>query len=100
MVRLVPARSLPTRANPVPAGSTPASAAAMRLALPASILLWALVLATVRRWVCDDAFISFRYADNLVHGLGLVFNAGERVEGFTNFLWTLWIALGMRLGVP
>src|SRR5882762_66691 len=49
-------------------------------------------------WLCDDAFISFRYADNLVHGLGLVFNAGERVEGYSNFLWTLGIALGMRLG--
>jgi hypothetical protein len=50
-------------------------------------------------WVCDDAFISFRYADNLVHGLGLVFNAGERVEGYSNFLWTVGVALGMGLGV-
>lgn len=50
-------------------------------------------------WLCDDAYISFRYADNLVHGLGLVYNAGERVEGYSNFLWTLGIALGMRLGV-
>ena len=41
------------------------------------------------RWVSDDAFISFRYARNLVDGLGLVYNAGERVEGFSNFLWTL-----------
>jgi len=49
-------------------------------------------------WVCDDAFISFRYAENLVHGLGLVYNAGERVEGYSNFLWTLWSALGIRLG--
>ncbi|HEX7078838.1 MAG TPA: hypothetical protein VF363_10470 [Candidatus Eisenbacteria bacterium] len=46
----------------------------------------------------DDAFISFRYADNLVRGLGLVFNPGERVEGYSNFLWTLWAALGLRLG--
>src|ERR1051325_3175333 len=50
-------------------------------------------------WLCDDAYISFRYADNLVHGLGLVYNAGERVEGYSNFLWTMGIALGMRLGV-
>jgi hypothetical protein len=56
-------------------------------------------LAVRLAWVCDDAFISFRYADNLAHGLGLVFNAGERVEGYSNFLWTLGIALGMRLGV-
>src|ERR1044071_2150392 len=50
-------------------------------------------------WLCDDAYISFRYADNLVHGLGLVYNGGERVEGYSNFLWTMGIALGMRLGV-
>jgi hypothetical protein len=49
-------------------------------------------------WMCDDAFITFRYADNLVHGHGLVFNAGERVEGYTNLLWTLWIALGIAAG--
>jgi arabinofuranosyltransferase len=37
----------------------------------------------------DDAFISFRYARNLAGGAGLVYNPGERVEGYTNFLWTL-----------
>jgi hypothetical protein len=40
----------------------------------------------------DDAFISFRYAENLVRGDGLVFNPGERVEGYSNFLWILLIA--------
>lgn len=56
------------------------------------------ILAARLWWMCDDAFITFRYADNLVRGLGLVFNAGERVEGYTNLLWTLWTALGLRLG--
>ncbi len=37
----------------------------------------------------DDAFISLQYAKNFVSGNGLVFNAGEIVEGFTNPLWTL-----------
>jgi len=37
----------------------------------------------------DDAYISFRYAQNAILGHGLVFNPGERVEGFTNFLWTV-----------
>ncbi|MDD9943506.1 MAG: hypothetical protein OXU20_20870 [Myxococcales bacterium] len=46
----------------------------------------------------DDAYISFRYARNLVEGHGLVWNAGERVEGITNLLWTLCIAAGMALG--
>jgi hypothetical protein len=45
----------------------------------------------------DDAFISFRYAHNLERGLGLVFNAGERVEGYTNFAWVCLAALGLRL---
>jgi hypothetical protein len=49
-------------------------------------------------WVTDDAFISFRYARNLVEGQGLVFNPGERVEGYTNFLWTAWSALGIAAG--
>ena len=43
-------------------------------------------------WLTDDAFISFRYARNLLEGHGLVFNPGERVEGYTNFLWTLELA--------
>ncbi|HPQ38734.1 MAG TPA: hypothetical protein PLV45_00045 [bacterium] len=40
----------------------------------------------------DDAWISFRYAENFVKGHGLVFNPGERVEGYTNFLWTILMA--------
>jgi hypothetical protein len=47
----------------------------------------------------DDAFISFRYARNLVDGHGLVWNPGERVEGYTNFLWVLLMAAALRLGL-
>ncbi len=47
----------------------------------------------------DDAYISFRYADNLVAGNGLVYNVGERVEGYTNFLWTLLIAAAVKAGI-
>jgi hypothetical protein len=49
-------------------------------------------------WLTDDAFISFRYAQNLARGQGLVYNLGERVEGYTNFLWTALAALVIRLG--
>ena len=49
-------------------------------------------------WIIDDAFVTFRYAHNLVRGLGLVFNPGEHVEGYTNFSWVLLAALGMKLG--
>ncbi len=57
-----------------------------------------LVLGAAASWVSDDAFISFRYARNLVEGQGLVFNSGERVEGMTNLAWTLLCALGLLLG--
>lgn len=40
----------------------------------------------------DDAMVSMRYAWNLAHGNGLVWNAGERVEGFTNPLWVFFMA--------
>ena len=58
-------------------------------------------LANVSWFLTDDAFISFRYVRNLVEGHGLVFNLGERVEGYSNFLWVLklaalWGMFGLR----
>ena len=54
----------------------------------------------VYNFLCDDAFISFRYARNLASGHGLVFNPGhERVEGYTNFLWVVILAVGQVVGV-
>ncbi|PJZ84088.1 hypothetical protein [Leptospira harrisiae] len=49
------------------------------------------------KWICDDAYISFVYARNLFEGSGFVFNLGERVEGYTNFLWTLLLSMGYFL---
>jgi hypothetical protein len=49
-------------------------------------------------WLSDDVFISFRYAQNLVAGNGLVYNPGERVEGYTNFLYTMLAALVLFFG--
>ncbi len=40
-------------------------------------------------WGSDDAYISYRYAANLAAGEGLVYNPGERVEGYTNLLYVL-----------
>ncbi|MFH1571061.1 MAG: tetratricopeptide repeat protein [Gemmatimonadota bacterium] len=48
--------------------------------------------------VQDDAYISFAHAKNLVLGNGLVIDPGERVEGYTNFLWTLLCALPILAG--
>lgn len=48
----------------------------------------------------DDGAISFCYARNLAHGHGLVLVPGmERVEGYTNFLWVVLLAAGIRLGI-
>jgi len=76
-----------------------------RVVLGASALLAAatIVLGVMRAfsaaWLSDDSFISFRYAQQLVHGNGLVYNAGERVEAYTNLLWTLLLAAAMRIGI-
>ncbi len=49
----------------------------------------------------DDAMISMRYARNLAEGNGLVWNqGGERVEGYTNPLWVLFMALIHLLPLP
>src|SRR4029077_5032767 len=48
----------------------------------------------------DDGMISMRYARNFAHGAGLVWNAGQHpVEGYTNFLWTAWMAVLHLTGV-
>ncbi|VVJ23715.1 Uncharacterised protein [Amycolatopsis camponoti] len=52
-------------------------------------LLHQLLFATIT----EDALVSFRYAQNIADGNGPVFNPGERVEGYTNFLWLILIAL-------
>lgn len=48
-----------------------------------------LILAWKNRFIQDYAFISFRYAYNLAHGQGLVWNSDDSIEGYTNFLWLL-----------
>jgi hypothetical protein len=60
--------------------------------LPACVYLvqtWVL-----RGWIVDDAGISFAYARNFAQGNGLTAWPGTQpVEGFSNFLWTLLLAL-------
>jgi hypothetical protein len=58
------------------------------------------ILAFLDVQIIDDAYISFRYAEQLAQGNGLVFNVGERVEGITNLLWTLLLAAISALGLP
>jgi hypothetical protein len=48
----------------------------------------------------DDAYIVYRYAQNLAAGHGFVFNPGERVEGVSCFLWVLLLAPFAVLSLP
>ncbi|MCH2107484.1 MAG: hypothetical protein MK291_12680, partial [Planctomycetes bacterium] len=52
-------------------------------------------------FVCDDAFISYRYSAMLAAGSGLVFDTARElpVEGYSNLLWVLWLSLFERAGV-
>lgn len=72
-----------------------------RLAHLTFALLCAVFVAhALRYWfLIDDAYISFHYARNLVEGAGLVLNHGERVEGYSNVLWILLLAAGMKCGI-
>jgi arabinofuranosyltransferase len=60
----------------------------VRRGLPVAglLLLFGLIILQ-RAWLCDDAFITFRTVDNFIHGYGLTWNSGERVQVFTHPLW-------------
>jgi arabinofuranosyltransferase len=62
----------------------------------AAIALVALGVAHLRfhsGYTLDDAYITFRYARNLVRGAGLVYNPGDYVKGYSNTLFTFLMAL-------
>jgi len=61
-------------------------------------------------WISDDAFIALRYSERLVVGMGLTWDDGPPVEGYSNLLWLLlcaalrpsglgWIAIAQGLGI-
>jgi arabinofuranosyltransferase len=89
--RAVPADG--PRSKPLAGAALSTAPKSLHEALPILAVVWFIVIAATRAWLCDDAFISFRVADHFVHGRGLVFNEGERVQGFTNPLWVLLYAL-------
>src|SRR5690606_41082865 len=68
-------------------------------ALAVALVVGLLLHARAWEFLCDDAYISFRYAVNLAEHGALEYNLGERVEGYTNFLWVLVLALGTCLGL-
>ena len=64
----------------------------------AALALFASQLWPFRTFFIDDAFITFRYVRQFVAGNGLVYNIGERVEGYSNFLWIMLLALPHAFG--
>lgn len=45
----------------------------------------------------DDSYITYRYALNLAHGLGMVFNAGDFTNSASSLLWTLILVPGASI---
>src|SRR4051812_9407292 len=76
---------------------TAVSSPAFLVGLLAPALLLVVNMVRAAPLTIDDAYITYRYARNLVRGFGLVYNPGERIEGYTNFLWTLLVAGGLKL---
>jgi hypothetical protein len=70
-----------------------------RATLGVCLILGSLISVYRQASLFDDAYITLRYAKNLADGHGLVFNIGERVEGYTNFLWAVILAGAFKLGL-
>lgn len=65
-----------------------------------SCLLFGVFFSFYYSWVLDDAFIYFRYIDNLIFlNRGLVYNPGEFVEGFSSPFWVICLSLLRNLGL-
>lgn len=90
---------MPTDPGSIPMAMTPPDDSSSPRIRPTSVewicLLGGVFLSLQYAWVLDDAFVYFRYIDNLLQlGHGLVYNQGEYVEGFTSPLWCmLFVAL-------
>jgi len=76
-----------------------------RFAIPVALSLLLIVFGYVAHalWIGyqpDDSYITYRFALSLAHGYGPVWNPGGKpVEGYTNFLWMVLLALANRMGV-
>src|ERR1035437_2201833 len=63
------------------------------IAISVVAILVSIIYSYKLKWLGDDIFIALRYVQNFIAGNGLVYNIGERVEGFTDFLWLMLISL-------
>jgi len=52
------------------------------------------VVAVLRcAWMSDDAYVTLRTVDNIVHGYGPIWNPGERVQAYTHPLWMMALSI-------
>ena len=66
-----------------------------------SILVFLVFVILFWSYSIDDAFVTFRYAQNLADGNGLTFNPGDKaVEGYSNFLWLIILSFTYLIGLP
>ncbi len=65
-----------------------------RLKSPIFFFLAAIFLVVLLRsaWISEDAYITLRSVDNFIHGYGLTWNIGERVQTYTHPLWLFMLS--------
>src|SRR5262245_28030247 len=86
-----PVQAKPRESGPPAAWFDPKSPYLIPLLLAVLVRAWQWALIP---FAAEDAYITFRFAEHWAHGLGPVYNVGERVMGFSSPLWTAWLALG------
>ncbi|MDH5507749.1 MAG: hypothetical protein OEZ02_11070 [Anaerolineae bacterium] len=66
----------------------------------AGMLGFAVLVSQFWNFTIDDAYITFRYSENMVSGIGPTYNRTfPRAEGYTSFLWMLLATLPHLLGM-
>lgn len=64
-----------------------------------ALMAFAICCAVLAPFSVDDAFVTFRYADELAQGNGFRYNAGgPETEGFVSWLWLIASAAAARAG--
>jgi len=67
-------------------------------AVSAAGLIYAVLVLLLWDYTVDDSYIAYRYVENLAQGQGLVFNVGERVEGYSSLLWVMLLSPAALVG--
>ena len=72
--------------------TTPAGGSLLGFAalLAVAVVLFVVCATIVMPFMPDDSYVTYRYAEQFAEGNGLAYNTGgERVEGYSNFLWVM-----------